>query len=144
MRAQSVGLRWAVLQSPLLRVGMAFVVSASITSSSASLASSLAPKPPTVRVNVTNDGPADVVVYAYRGGAKMRIGFVTGHSHARVTVPPGMANPGRVQLLLHPEPQGEDFIVEEVAIQAGEEHAELHVLPVLDESSMTVVPGTGA
>jgi hypothetical protein len=51
-----------------------------------------------------------------------------------------MMNPGRVQLMLH-QISGGDFIADEVAISPNEEHAELHVLGVLDQSALTVAPG---
>jgi len=98
--------------------------------------------PPAVRVMVSNDGATDVVVYAYRSGARMRIGFVLGHGHCVVTVPAGMTTLGHVQLLLHPVTGGADFLVDEVPIRADQEHVELHVTPMLDESSVTVVAGT--
>jgi hypothetical protein len=97
--------------------------------------------PPRVQVMVKNDGTSDVVVYAYRGGAKIRIGFVLAHTSDIVTVPVGMAAPGRVQLMLHAMARGDDFLVDEVPIRANDEHVELHVTPALPESSITVVGG---
>ena len=45
-----------------------------------------------------------------------------------------------MQLMLH-KLGGGDFIADEVAIRPGEEHGELHVFDVLDESALTVAPG---
>ena len=92
------------------------------------------------QVLVRNDASADVTVFAYRGDQRVRIGQVTSHGTALVTVPAGMMSPGRVQLMLH-KLGGGDFIADEVAIRPGEEHAELHVFDVLDESALTVAPG---
>jgi hypothetical protein len=92
------------------------------------------------QVLVRNDGSADVTVFAYRGDQRVRIGQVMSHGTALVTVPTGMMSPGRVQLMLH-KLGGGDFIADEVAIRPGEEHAELHVFDVLDESALTVAPG---
>ncbi len=91
-------------------------------------------------VFVRNDASADVTVFAYRGDLRVRIGEVTSHSTGFVTVPVGMLNYGHVQLMLH-KLGGGDFIADEVAIRPAEEHAELHVLDVLDESALTVAPG---
>lgn len=96
---------------------------------------------PPVRVLVRNDGGTNVVVYAYRGGERVRIGFVIGHGQSVVTVPSGMTIPGHVQLLLHPVTGGADFLADEIPIRPDQEHVELHVTPMLDESSITVVSG---
>jgi hypothetical protein len=98
-------------------------------------------QPPVVHVMVRNDAAQDVVVYAYRGGERIRVGSVLGHGTCVVSIPPGMARPGHVQLLLHPATRGADFLADDVAIRPDEEHAELHVTPTLEESSVTVVPG---
>jgi hypothetical protein len=94
-----------------------------------------------VQVVVQNDAPSDVVVFAYRGGQRVRIGFATSHTRSLVTVPVSLLAPGRVQLLLHPIGGGADFLADAVTMRAGEDHAELHVARELDESSMSVVPG---
>ena len=93
-----------------------------------------------VQVLVRNDGATDVTVFAYRYDQRMRIGEVSSHSSGVLTVPVGMMSPGRVQLMLH-QLSGGDFVADEVAISPGEEHAELHVLDVLDESALSVAPG---
>ena len=93
-----------------------------------------------VQVLVRNDGASDVTVFAYRGDQRVRVGQVASHTTGIVTVPSGMMNPGHVQLMLH-QISGGDFIADEVAISPDEEHAELHVLGVLDQSALTVAPG---
>jgi hypothetical protein len=93
-----------------------------------------------VQVLVRNDGSADVTVFAYRVDQRFRIGEVTSHSMAMVTVPAAMVSPGHVQLMLH-KIGGGDYIADEVAIRPANEHAELHVLDILDESALTVAPG---
>jgi hypothetical protein len=95
-----------------------------------------------VQVVVANDAISDVDVYAYRGGQRLRIGSVLAHSSGVVEVPQGMANPGHVQLLVHPVDgrAGSDYLAEEVAI-SGDDHAMLHITPTLTESVITVVPG---
>ena len=93
-----------------------------------------------VQVLVHNDGPVDVDVFAYRGDQRVRIGEVISHGTAVVTVPSAMARPGHVQLMLH-QMGGADFVADEVAIRADDEHADLHVFAVLDESAITVAPG---
>ena len=86
---------------------------------------------PGVQVMVANDGVLDVVVYAYHNGLRVRLGLVAAHSQGVVTIPDGMATPGRVQLLVHAM-TGDDFVVDEVAIRQNEEHAVLHVtLPLI-------------
>jgi hypothetical protein len=97
--------------------------------------------PPGLQVMVKNDGAFDVVVYAYRGGFRVRVGLVYAHSQELVTVPLAMRAPGRVQLMLHPVGGGPDFLADEVTIRDGEEHAELHVTPVLEQSMVSVVLG---
>ena len=96
---------------------------------------------PPAEVLVRNDASANVTVFAYRGDQRVRIGEVTSHSTGFVIVPVGMPNYGHVQLplMLH-KLGGGDFIADEVAIRPAEEHAELHVLDVLDESALTVAP----
>lgn len=93
-----------------------------------------------VQVLVHNDGSTDVAVFAYRGDQRVRIGEVASHLSGVLTVPAGMRSPGRLQLMLH-QLGGGDFIADEVTISAGEEHAELHVLDMLDESNLIVAPG---
>jgi hypothetical protein len=95
---------------------------------------------PPVQVVVHNDGLSDVTVYAYRGDQRMRIGQVVAHGTETVTVPSGMAAPGRVQLMLH-QVSGGDFVSDEVTLRPGEEHAEVRVGKVLDEAAIYVAPG---
>jgi hypothetical protein len=130
-----------VMRSHRCCVSLALMMGTCLMTRAAS-AGVLQVKPPAVQVVVTNDAASDVVVYAYRSGSRVRIGYVVAHSHGLVTVPAAMAAPGRMQLLLHPVPAGEDFLVDEVTIHAAEEHAELHVVPIIDESSVAVVAGT--
>jgi len=92
------------------------------------------------QVLVHNDGSADVTVFAYRGDQRVRIGEVISHGTALVTVPAAMMSPGHVQLMLH-KLGGGDYVADEVAIRPAEEHAELRVLDILDESALTVAPG---
>jgi hypothetical protein len=96
-----------------------------------------------VQVVVANDAVSDVDVYAYRAGQRVRLASVSAHSSRIVDVPEGMANPGHVQLLVHPVDgrANADFLADEVAI-SGEDHALLHITPTLTESVMTVVPGS--
>src|SRR5581483_4825753 len=97
--------------------------------------------PATVDVVVSNDGGADVDVYAYRDGQRVHIGFVAAHSSTVVHVPAGMYNPGHVQIMVHPVAgSAPDFLADEVAVSDGD-HAELRLRPALDESVMTVVAG---
>jgi hypothetical protein len=95
-----------------------------------------------VQVVVANDAVSDVDVYAYRGGQRVRLASVSAHSSRIVDVPEGMANPGHVQLLVHPVDgrANADFLVDEVAI-SSDDHALLHITPTLTQSVMTVVPG---
>lgn len=93
-----------------------------------------------IAVVVTNDGLSDVTVYAYRGGDRQRIGFVPAHSSSVVDVPRIMADPGHVQLLLHPVSGTPDFLVDEVPISGGD-YAMLHVTPVLNQSTLIVRTG---
>jgi hypothetical protein len=95
-----------------------------------------------VQVVVANDAVSDVDVYAYRAGQRVRVALVSAHTSRIVDVPEGMANPGHVQLLVHPvdgRPSA-DFLADEVAI-SGEDHGMLHITPTLTQSVMTVVPG---
>ena len=96
-----------------------------------------------VQVVVANDAVSDVDVYAYRAGQRVRLASVSAHSARIVDVPEGMANPGHVQLLVHPVDgrATADFLADEVAV-SGEDHAMLHITPTLTESVMIVVPGS--
>jgi hypothetical protein len=99
------------------------------------------PGPGAVDVLVANDGGTDVDVYAYRDGQRFHVGFVSAHSSIVVHVPPGMYNPGHVQIMVHPLTGGtRDFVADEVAV-SDNDHAELRVRPALDESVISVVPG---
>lgn len=93
-----------------------------------------------IPVLVTNDGLADVAVYAYRRGDRQRIGFVPAHTSSVVDVPRIMADPGHVQLLLHSLSGTPEFLVDEVPISGGD-YAMLHVTPVLNESTLMVRTG---
>lgn len=96
-----------------------------------------------VQVVVANDAVSDVDVYAYRAGQRVRLASVVAHSSRIVEIPEGMANPGHVQLLVHPVDgrANADFLADEVAV-SGDDHAMLHITPTLTESVMTVVPGS--
>jgi hypothetical protein len=128
--------RWVLISAAGVLAGCASVPSHADAGSVASAASATGP----VQVLVRNDNPSDVVVYAYRGDLRFRVGEVVAHSSGLVTVPSGIVNEGHVGLMIH-QISGGDFFADEVPISAGIEHAELHVLRVLDESSVTVVPG---
>jgi hypothetical protein len=96
--------------------------------------------PEPIQVLVHNESPLDVVVFAQRGDQRIRVGEVVAHSSQLVAVPPAFAPPGSVRLMLH-QISGQDFSPDQVAIRAGEEHAELRVERELDASSVVVMPG---
>lgn len=76
--------------------------------------------PTTVRVQ--NQGFADVTVYVYRGGARVRLGIVTGNSTAVLTIPKTMVQPAtQLRFIAAPIAGQRQPISEEITVSPGDE-----------------------
>lgn len=72
-------------------------------------------------VEVINNGYTDVVVYAVRHGARMRLGMVTGLSRARLRIPKAaLAGGTGLQLLADPIGSNDRFFTTPIYLMPGQ------------------------
>jgi hypothetical protein len=89
-------------------------------------------------VVVSNSNLHDAEVYAYRGGVRFHIGFVPSGSTQSLVVRPGLFDPGHAQLYVYCVGAPDSYLSDVVDVNGGG-RAVLHLLPVLNQSTLIVV-----
>jgi len=100
-------------------------------------ASSAQPQPERTAVTVKNDNWLDVTVFAVRGGARTRLGFVTGMSRGTFPVPSDFVADGVLQLMVDPVGSSATYVTDRIVVNSGQ-RVELTVATVLRMSSFAV------
>lgn len=95
-----------------------------------------------VQVEIRNEGDLDAVIYAYRLGQRYRLGFVTAHSTATLTLPLLQTENGETSLYVHRigETDGQDFLSNPVQVTPGSRPV-LFLNPNVRASSLAVFQG---
>ena len=88
-------------------------------------------------VSVKNDNWLDVTIFAVRGGARTRLGFVTGMSRGTFPVPSDFAPDGTLQLMVDPVGSSATYVTDKIVVNSGQ-RVELTVATVLRMSSFAV------
>jgi len=95
------------------------------------------PQPERTAVTVKNDNWLDVTIFAVRGGARTRLGFVTGMSRGTFPVPSDFAPDGTLQLMVDPVGGHNVYVTDRIVVNSGQ-RVELTVAQVLRMSSFSV------
>lgn len=73
-----------------------------------------------VGVHVANHNWSDIVVFAIRGSARVRLGDVTTGNEADFVLPRSMVNGGQITITLHPIGGPRDFNTGPILVQPGQ------------------------
>ena len=95
------------------------------------------PEPERTAVTVRNDNWLDVTVFAVRGGARTRLGFVTGMGRGTFPVPSDFVPDGVLQLMVDPVGSSATYVTDRIVVSSGQ-RVELTVATVLRMSSFAV------
>ena len=98
---------------------------------------SSAPQAERTAVSVKNDNWLDVTIFAVRGGARTRLGFVTGMSRGTFPVPSDFVPDGTLQLMVDPVDSSATYVTDKIVVNSGQ-RVELTVATVLRMSSFAV------
>ena len=100
--------------------------------------SALARRPPTV-VRIRNSNWLDMTVFAVRGTARIRLGFVRALGTATFTVPSASIPDRTLRLLVDPIGSDNVYLTDGVTVAPGQ-LVELTIMPSLAMSSLAVWP----
>ena len=90
-----------------------------------------------VALHVANHNWSDVVVFAVRGTARVRLGDVTTGSEADFVVPRSIATGGQVTVVLHPIGGNRDFSTGPIMVSPGQQ-IDLRVENALQQTNWSV------